>query len=149
MELGLNDLVDSTRIVQIDADSLPSIPHAARQGNHLYVNCHYSVEISGHMPRTELYETARADVLEIVRRLTTYPAICSFLSINVRVIGHFPYPEMKRPAIRRIYAVSIDTENLPRSAAPITPETLPAMKAFEDSQLNDAPPMFAGLGSLT
>lgn len=139
MELHLSNLVDGKRIVQIDADSLPSIPRAARQGNHLFVNCHYAVEVSGRTPRNELYVAARTDALEIVRRLTAYLAIRSFLSVNVRVMGHFPYPGMTRPALRRIYAVSIDTENLPRNAAPITPEMLPAMKAFEESQLEDAP----------
>lgn len=141
MELGLQDLVDGKWIVQIDADSLPSPARAERQGDHLLVNCHYAPTVSGQTQRTELFAAAQTDVLEIVRRLTAYPEIHNFLSVNVRVIGHFPYPAMTRPAIRRIYAVNVDTENLPDSDAPITPDMLPGMNAKVDSQLDDAPPM--------
>ena len=138
MEIGLQDLIDGKRIVAIDATPIP-VP--AQTGEHLFVNCHYSPETAGHTPRTELYDAAQADVLKILNRIANIPAVRRFLSVNVRVIGHFPYPEMNRPAIRRIYAIRVDTENLPRNAASITRGMLPMMNAMEDSQLHDAPPM--------
>jgi hypothetical protein len=105
MELGLNDLIDGKRIVQIDADSMPAPAHA-QYPEHLYVNCHYDVAMA-RTPRTDLYDAARSDGLEIVRRLATNAVARRFVSVVVRVIGHFPYPGMQRPARRRVYEVGI------------------------------------------
>jgi hypothetical protein len=140
MDFGLEDLIDGTRIVKIDADSIPSPPNALAQGNYLLVNCHYSIEISGQSERTELFDTARMDVLKIAGRLAKQPIVRDFLTVNVRVVGHFPCPNMLRPAIRRIYEVSMDSRQLDCSTGKFTAGSLSTLSVFEGSQLADAPP---------
>jgi hypothetical protein len=141
MDLGLNDLIDGKRILQIDADSLPTPPQSRYPGEHLYVNCHYDVGMAT-MPLADLYDVARSDALEIVRRLAANPAVRGFVSVVVRVQGHFPFPELKRPARRRIYEVSILTSKLPASSVSLTSESLGKIEAVESSQLDDIAELF-------
>lgn len=136
MELGLDNLIDGKRIVQIDADVIPAPPHARYPGNHLYVNCHYDVSMST-TPLAQMYQLARTDALKIVRQLATNPMVKSSVSIVVRVQGHFPSPGAQRPARRRIYEVSMLSSELPAGAECLTPEHLTQMGALETSQLDD------------
>ena len=82
-------------------------------------------------------DVARSDALEIVRRLAANRAVRGFVSVVVRIQGHFPFPGMERPARRRIYEVAIFTSKLPRSGGPVTPETLGTLEAFEGSEIED------------
>ncbi|MEX2173227.1 MAG: hypothetical protein WD872_02625 [Pirellulaceae bacterium] len=88
-------------------------------------------------PSTDLYDAARSDGLEIVRRLAEKPAVRKFVSLVVRVIGHFPDPQMQRPARRRIYEVSVLSNNLPTGSRPISRADLKRMGAVEGSQIDD------------
>jgi len=136
MDLGLHSLIDGRRIVEIDAAPIPAPPNSRHPGEHLYVNCHYDVGMAK-IPLAELFQVARSDAFEVIRRLAANPAVHDFVSVVVRIQGHFPYPGAKRPARRRIYEVSILCTELPPSGVPFTPDSLTHMRAFESTQLDD------------
>jgi hypothetical protein len=136
MELGLDSLIDGKRIVKIDGAPIPAPPHAIHPGEYLYVNCHYDVGMAK-IPLNELYQIARSDALEIVRRLGTNSAVRKLVGVVVRIQGHFPCPGAMRPARRRVYEVSILTTKLPPGDPPITEDNLTQMGAFESSQIDD------------
>jgi hypothetical protein len=136
MNFQLNDLVDRQRIVAIDATPVPAPPDSPHPGEHLFVNCHYDIS-QADRPAHELLDEARADVLQIVRRLATDNHIDRFVSAVVTVYGHFLIPGAARPARRRIYRVNVLRKDLPANGTPMTPEFFSQVRAAESSELDD------------
>jgi hypothetical protein len=111
MDDSLASLVDQTRIVAIDATVVPAPPQAALPGEYLFVNCHYNVSLAN-APRTDLFDSARSDSLEICRRLAADQCIDRCVAAVVTIYGHFPVDGAARPARRRIYRVTVRSQDL-------------------------------------
>jgi hypothetical protein len=136
VDLKFENLVDHKRIVAIDATPIPAPPGSEYPGEHLFVNCHYAPSPATGPPH-ELLDAARADVLQIVSRLTSVPSIHDFVSAVVTVYGHFPVAGAARPARRRIYRLNILCNKLPVNGTAVTPEFFSQVEAVESSELDD------------
>src|SRR5689334_21682118 len=88
MDFRLDDLIDHKRIVAIDATPVPAPPHSRYPGLHLLVNCHYDVAMAD-KAAPDLLEIARADALDVMRRLAADPNAANHVSVVVTVYGHF------------------------------------------------------------
>ncbi len=136
MDYRLDDLVDQQRIVAVDATPVPAPPNSRYPGEHLLVNCHYGVEMAQKAPGA-LLDVARADAVEVMRRLAADPQTANYVSAVVTIYGHFPCPGAGRPARRRIYRLNILTRELLASGAELKADGLPGMHAEESSELED------------
>jgi hypothetical protein len=133
---SLSNLVDHKRIVAVDATPVRAPRNSRHPGEHLLVNCHYDVSMARATP-SELLSQARADVLEITRRLAAESHLQDLVSLVVTVYGHFPIPEAARPARCRVYRTNILYRDLPTDASLVTSDFFSRLNAHESSELDD------------
>jgi hypothetical protein len=136
VDFGFSGRGDRNRVIGVDATPVPAPPTSRYPGEHLCVNCHYDIGMAG-LPPAKRLEQARDDAAAIVRQLSARPEIRNYVAILVTVYGHFPAPGAARPPRRRIYRVSILTNDIPAYSSLITPEFFALHRADESSELDD------------
>jgi hypothetical protein len=133
----LSGMVDGKRIVAMDGLPVPAVPNSSYPGDHFFANCLYA-ESMATKALPLLFEEAREDALEMLRRVTTLPAARDCVSAVVTVYGQFPVPGAARAARRRIYRLGVLRKDWPPNGSQITRAYVSHLStAEESSELED------------